>query len=75
MKKLASVVLSLAFIMMSCGVSFAECKDSKKYHTADCGIVKNIKAENQICFKAQEEAIKAGYAPCGICKPPKPKDK
>jgi methylphosphotriester-DNA--protein-cysteine methyltransferase len=75
MKKLVAVFLSFAFLVMSCGVSFAECKnfvaskDSNKYHTTDCGIAKNIKPGNQACFNTQEEAIKAGYAPCGVCKP------
>lgn len=75
MKKLVSIFLSFVFIAMSCGINFAECKNfvasksSNKYHTADCGIAKNIKTENQICFNTQEEAKKAGYAPCGVCKP------
>ena len=75
MKRLVSIFLSFAFVMMVCGLSFAECtdfvasKESNKYHTVDCGIAKNIKAENQICFKTQEEATKADYAPCGVCKP------
>ena len=75
MKKLFSMFLSFAFVIMVCGFCFAECngfvasKGSDKYHTADCGIVKNIKAENQLCFKTQDEAVKAGYTPCGICKP------
>ena len=75
MKKFASIFLSLVFIMMSCEVSFAECKnfvaskDSNKYHTVDCGIAKNIKLRKRICFETQEEATRAGYTPCGVCKP------
>ncbi|GEM_PF-1763082 len=75
MKKLVSMFLFFALSMMLCGTSFAECKDfvaskdSTKYHLADCGVAKNIKPENQVCFKTQEEAQKAGYSPCGICKP------
>jgi methylphosphotriester-DNA--protein-cysteine methyltransferase len=75
MKKFVSIFLSLAFIMMSCGVSFAECKnfvaskDSNRYHTVDCGMVKYIKPENKICFNTPEEAKKAGYAPCSLCNP------
>jgi methylphosphotriester-DNA--protein-cysteine methyltransferase len=42
-------------------------KASDKYHTPDCGIGKNIKAENKITFATQEEAQKAGYSPCAVC--------
>jgi len=75
MKRLVSVSLSFVFVMMVCGLVFAECdgfiasKASNKYHMADCSIAKDIQADDEVCFKTQEEALKAGYAPCDICKP------
>lgn len=44
-------------------------KEGGKYHKASCGLVNNIKPENKISFKTKAEAEKAGYTPCGICKP------
>lgn len=75
MKKIFLGFMAVAFLAFSCGIAMAaDCnfvcsKGSDKYHMLDCGIAKNIKAENKMCFATQEEATKAGYAPCGICKP------
>ncbi|HAP93822.1 MAG TPA: hypothetical protein DCM26_04270, partial [Desulfotomaculum sp.] len=42
---------------------------SDKYHLPSCRYAKEIKPENQIWFKTEEEALAAGYKPCGVCKP------
>lgn len=39
-------------------------KNGKKYHWPWCSWAKNIKPENQVWFKSEEEAKKAGYQPC-----------
>jgi len=44
-------------------------KDSDKYHLPDCRWVKNIQPENLIYFDTEEDAVAAGYSPCGTCKP------
>lgn len=75
MKRLASGVLAACFLVLAAGSSWAaDCnllasKGSDKYHNPDCGIAKNIKAENKVCFVYPEEARSAGYLPCGVCKP------
>ena len=75
MKKIVSGLLAVAFLSLACGVALAaDCnfvasKNSDKYHSPDCGLAKNIKAENKVCFATQEEAVKAGKTPCGVCKP------
>ncbi len=75
MKKLFLGLMAVAFLASSCGMvlaagcNFVASKGANKYHMPDCGISKNIKAENKICFATQEEAAKAGYGPCGVCKP------
>lgn len=46
-------------------------KSSNKYHLSGCGAVKNIDKENLVEFKSAEDAVKAGYTPCGLCNPPK----
>ena len=40
-------------------------KNSKKFHAPDCGSLP--KEENQVIFNSYNEAIDAGYSPCGSC--------
>lgn len=42
---------------------------SNKYHYPSCSSAKKIKPENLIKFQSPEEAQKAGYVPCKICRP------
>ena len=44
-------------------------KNSMKFHRASCGSVKQMKESNKVCLQTREEAIAAGYSPCGNCKP------
>ena len=46
-------------------VSYIGNKNSKKFHTSDCKSLP--KEENQVVFESYEEAIEAGYTPCGSC--------
>ena len=41
--------------------AFVGSKNSNKYHKPDCRWAKNIKPENLICFKSEEEAKGRGY--------------
>ena len=50
---------------------FVASKNGTKYHWPWCSYAKNIKPENQVWFKSEAEAQKAGYAACGcIAKSP-----
>lgn len=40
---------------------------SKKFHRTDCSSLRS--SENAVCFDTREEALAAGYTPCGRCKP------
>lgn len=42
---------------------------SDKYHYPTCRYAKSIKQGNHIWFASEEEALAAGYVPCGVCKP------
>jgi len=42
---------------------------SDKYHYPNCTHAKKILEENRIWFNSVEETKKAGYVPCGVCKP------
>lgn len=43
--------------------------NTKKFHYPSCRSVKDIKDSNKVYFYSRDEAINAGYSPCGICKP------
>jgi len=49
-------------------------KYGKKYHWPWCSWAKKIKPENQVWFKSEAEAQKAGYQPCGAFKKLAPVD-
>jgi hypothetical protein len=40
------------------------------YHLPTCRMVKRIQNQNGVVFVSAQDAIKAGYRPCGLCKPP-----
>lgn len=42
-------------------------KNSKKFHKPDCRYLPAL--QNRVYFKTRDEATKAGYVPCKICKP------
>ncbi|MEA4815785.1 MAG: MBL fold metallo-hydrolase [Lachnospiraceae bacterium] len=51
-------------------VSYILNTSTKKFHLPSCASVSKIKAENYAeFFGSREEAISAGYEPCGNCKP------
>jgi len=74
MKKILSFVAVLfLFLIFSSGAAWAEfwaSKNSNKYHFATCKWAQKIKPSNLVKFDTPEDAIKAGYTPCKICKPP-----
>jgi hypothetical protein len=75
MKKFLAGIAAVVFaVLVSSSVFAADCayvasKGGEKYHNADCGTAKNIKAENKVCYQFPEQAKAAGYNACGICKP------
>ena len=60
----------LLFIPSVLAAEFWASKKSNKYHYPDCRWAQKIKSSNLIKFKSPEDAIKAGYIPCKVCKPP-----
>jgi methylphosphotriester-DNA--protein-cysteine methyltransferase len=41
----------------------------KIYGTLSCGSGKRMKPENRVFFTNEQEAVDAGYRPCGNCMP------
>ncbi|HHW57748.1 MAG TPA: nuclease [Clostridia bacterium] len=44
-------------------------RNSKIFHYPDCQWAKKIAPQNKVIFESREEAIKAGYRPCKVCRP------
>lgn len=40
---------------------------SKKYHDLSCRYAKSLNPENKVNFRSPDDAIAAGYTPCGTC--------
>jgi hypothetical protein len=75
MKKfIAGIAAAVIAVVVGSSVFAADCpfvasKGAAKYHNADCGTAKNIKAENKVCYNFPEEAKADGFTACGVCKP------
>jgi methylphosphotriester-DNA--protein-cysteine methyltransferase len=65
----------LAFISLAADYKYVGSKKSDKYHYPDCKWAQKIKPENLVTFTSAEEAIKARYVPCKVCRPPMKDDK
>jgi methylphosphotriester-DNA--protein-cysteine methyltransferase len=71
MRKITLTTMFLLLLVSSalCAEFWAS-KNSTKYHYPDCIWAQKIKPDNLIKFKTAEDANKAGYIPCKVCKPP-----
>lgn len=71
MKRILVLIIFLLFLVpYALTAEFWASKNSNKYHYPDCKWAQKIKSENLVKFKTPEDAIKAGYVPCKVCKPP-----
>ena len=44
-------------------------KNSHVFHRSTCGSASSMSEKNKVAFSSREEAIDAGYKPCGKCSP------
>ncbi|MDO4810392.1 MAG: Ada metal-binding domain-containing protein [Eubacteriales bacterium] len=51
--------------------NFTASKNGEKYHRTDCRHAAGIKEVNRISFATVDDAVAAGYEPCGVCHPDK----
>ena len=71
MKRLLVVsIFILLFVPIALAGEFWASKNSNKYHYPDCRWAQKIKPSNLVKFNSPEAAIKAGYVPCKVCRPP-----
>jgi hypothetical protein len=64
------VVSVLVFFSTAMCAEFWGSKNSNKYHYPNCKWAQKINPQNLIKFNSPEDATKAGYIPCKVCKPP-----
>ena len=72
-KTILLLSILLLFIPAAISAEFWASKKSNKYHYPTCIWAQKIKPTNLIIFASPEEAVKAGYVPCKVCRPPLPK--
>ncbi len=68
-KLLAVFLLALLLPTMALGEVWGSAK-SKVYHNRLCRFKAKIRQEYRVSFASPAQARKAGYQPCGICRPP-----
>lgn len=70
------IIPILAIALLFCGYTLRHSDKlvgsikSDKYHYETCRYVQKINPRYLIEFDTPEEAIKMGYVPCEVCKPP-----
>jgi len=77
MKKIKILILiillttfSILCLSIAADYKYVASKTINKYHYPDCKLAKRISAKNLVTFKTAQEALKARYIPCKVCKPP-----
>jgi len=64
------MIFSIVCFSLAADYKYVGSKSSDKYHFPDCKWAKKISPKNLVTFKTAQEAEKAGYVPCKVCKPP-----
>lgn len=59
----------LQMLILKGDIKIGGYKKGKIYGTLSCKSGKRMKVENRVFFKDEQEAIDAGYRPCGNCMP------
>jgi len=66
----ACLVLSVAGLAMARGGGYYADNTTSTYHLPTCSVVQEMGEDKHVKFDTPEEALKAGYKPCGMCNPP-----
>jgi methylphosphotriester-DNA--protein-cysteine methyltransferase len=59
----------LQSLLIKEGITLGGNKKLKIYGKLTCGAGKRMKPVNRVFFANQQDAVQAGYRPCGICMP------
>lgn len=75
MRMKRGIAALLGIVVLACTIAVAQQnpfvgnKNSKKYHVVACQYAKKMSPKNRVEFSSTQEAEKAGYVPCKVCKP------
>ncbi len=64
------LVMVFVFLASSALAEFWGSKKSNKYHYPTCQWAQKINPGNLVKFVTPEAALKAGFVPCKVCRPP-----
>ena len=67
---IAGLIVFIPLTLYSADHHYVASRFSIKYHLPTCNRALRIDERNKVIFNTAEEAIRAGYLPCGMCKPP-----
>lgn len=73
-KKQIAILILFLFTLLAAtstvlATTYVGSAKSDKFHYTDCRAAQRIKQGNLVYFYSREEALNAGYSPCGICHP------
>jgi methylphosphotriester-DNA--protein-cysteine methyltransferase len=71
MKNFKKTLLLAGLLTLFTSTAFAYVGSSTthKFHYESCRAAQKIRADHRVNFDTRDEAVNAGYRPCGICKP------
>jgi hypothetical protein len=67
---LGCLLVFIPLVLSAGDYKYVASKFSIKYHLPTCKQVRGLQEQSRITFSTPEEAVKAGYLPCGVCIPP-----
>jgi hypothetical protein len=67
---LGCLLIFMPLALFAGDYKYVASKFSIKYHLLTCKQVRGLQEQNTVGFEKAEDAVKAGYVPCGVCKPP-----
>jgi hypothetical protein len=68
-KKITTAVIFTTLLMASTSLAYIGNSNSLKFHADGCRAAQKINAANRVYFDTRDDAVSAGYVPCGICRP------
>lgn len=66
---LLAIALLFAFSAAALATSYVGASTTGKFHYTDCRWAKKIRTDHRVEFGSRDEAVAAGYVPCGVCRP------
>ena len=66
---IVALIVTTAAFATALAASYIGNSNTGKFHYANCSSVGKMNPAHKVGFNTRDEAINAGYSPCGNCKP------